>query len=198
LRVADQAGVEGEGFELNAFLAALDTPLVIDIGPATVVVVLAKEAPEGEIVMVIHHRLGPVLEFETMLEALGTKVSILSPRPGEALVESPDGREALAREGDVVRGEEGGALRQVVLVDVVEQHLAGGGGGVVGERVHGVPAEHGVRSFLEALCQAPQPRRIGLAVVVGEGEKGAGRLRSTSIARGGGPSVLLTDHPQVE
>jgi hypothetical protein len=147
-----------------------------------------------------HHGIVHVGDRVSGLVPAGAEVAVLAGRQREALVESPQRLERGPRQGEVVRGHQRHAPRRgvEVLVEVVDQLLAGGRVGILGEGIHGAARQQGARLAACRAVEGPEPVGLRAAVVVGEGQVGVLRFGGAAVAGRGGAGVLLAQRSQGE
>lgn len=152
-------------------------------------------------VEVLDDGFGNEAEMPAAAEPAGAEFAVLGGGEAEALVEAAGLVKLGAGEGEVVGGGKGGeggfidAARVAiqVVIDAVEELLAGFGAGVLGQAVRDVAVESIGRVGGVGGEEGGEPAGIGNAVVVGEDEEVAEGLSGAGVAGGAGAAIGLTE-----
>src|SRR5215471_10425178 len=168
-------------------------------GAASIREVLTPEAPEAEMMLVVHHRFRRVGESAARPGPAMTELAVLASGAWEACIEAAPGSEELGRHRQIVRREEGVlAVRGVPAGEVVDEELGRRRVRILGQRVHGAPSDGTVGRIDDPRGHGPEPAGIRPTVVVGEGEELATRPRGARVARGGGTGMGLGQQHDIQ
>jgi hypothetical protein len=128
------------------------------------------------------------------------EIPVLGPRPRKIHIKSAHLQEMPPGTGEVVAGQKVGIadVAVVVLVDDVDDQLAGRAVEIFGKAVPRGRANQGVGVLVECAGQGIEPTRTRKTIVVGEGEEFPGRGFRTAISRRRRPRIVLPDYVQLQ
>jgi hypothetical protein len=176
LRDGDEGGVDGERLDFLAALAGEGAFAADLLGAAAVGLVLTAEAGKREVVEVVDGGVRNRTQMPALPEPAGAELAVLGGGEAEGRVETAGPVKPGAGEGEVVGGGEGGegsfvdpaGVASQIVIDAVEELLAGFGAGVLGQAVGNVAVEDIGRVDGE---ESGEPGGIGDAIGLAEGAR---------------------------
>lgn len=173
---------------------------IIEIGALAIVEIKAKEF-ENVLGMAVFHNgaLIPNERFWQNPPAI-TKLAVLSGGRIELCIKPSARNVVVTHNGDVVARKKIRISRigVEVFVNHLEYELARLGEDVAFQPVEGRATNQSLGMFAQSSNQFFQPGRRGEAVVVGEGEEFASRLRDAPVARSSRTCILLAEELEIE
>src|SRR6056297_3810384 len=163
---------------------------------APVVRMLAKELPQGHLVVMIDDGFGAKDQFATGLTPAHAEIAVLRPVAPEALIETAEVQEGRSCATHVVGREKRCRAigRAIIVVKVICEVLAGRGVRIARTAIHDDPAHDEIWLARMGHAQGRKPTGTGATIVIGEGEKHTTRFFYCTVARGGGARIFLPDN----
>jgi hypothetical protein len=179
LRDGDEGGVDGERLDFLAALAGEGAFAADLLGAAAVGLVLAAEAGKREAVEVVDGGVRNRTQMPALPEPAGAELAVLGGGEAEGRVETAVPVKLGAGEGEVIGGGEGGegsfvdaaGVASQIVIDAVEELLAGFGAGVLGQAVGNVAVEDIGRVGGVGGEESGEPGGTGDAIGLAEGAR---------------------------
>ena len=138
----------------------------------------------------IHHRIGREEQLSSAIDPARAELPVFATRNRPTRIESPQFQEGARRHGKIACGDEA----QNTLVKEVDNDLRGRGVPVFRRRVPNCAPHHSLRIGGQARFDRPQPILTRPAIVIGEYQILAARLRRAQVPRATGPSSRNLAH----
>ncbi len=138
-----------------------------------IVKMLSAKTPQAQCMLVHNDCFRCVSQSPALKTPAIAEFSIFTGGERETCVEASHQPKCTGRASEIVRGKELGIVGNgvVIIVYEINQDLAGGGKGVVLERIDRCSAEHNIGLLLQDLLESAQPVRMGATVIIGKGQE---------------------------